>query len=137
MREYAKIAVRAAVVASVGSVIIYLIADALGASMLASQPGGDGTEDVPLALVVVQSLLFPLVGATVAWFIARRMSNGGKIYTWLAIAVFIGLSISALANGDGASTVIALLSMHVAVLVPTLLWVVPALPSPGLEKSAG
>jgi len=45
------------------------------------------------------------------------------------MVVFVVLSISALFNGDGAGTVVALLIIHVAVLLPTLLWVVPALPS--------
>ena len=130
MNEFSKLAVQAAVVAAIGSVIVYLVADALGASMLASQPGADEPQEVPLLLVVVQSLLFPLIGAGVGWFLSRRTSSGPRIFTWLAVAVFVLLSISALVNGDGAGTVVALLLMHVAVLAPTLVWVVPALPDP-------
>ena len=130
MREYRTVALRAAVVSVIGSVIVYVVADALGASMLANQPGSDEPEEVALVLVVVQSLLFPLIGAAIGWVISRRTSAGPKIFTWLAAAVFVLLSVSALVNGDGAGTIVALLVMHVVVLAPTLVWVVPAMPAP-------
>ncbi len=135
MNEYTQIALRAAVIATIGSVIVYLVADALGASMLANQPGSDEPEEVPLLLVIVQSFAFPLIGAVFAWFISKRRSTGPRIFTWLAVAIFVLLSISALVNGDGAGTIVALLLMHIVVLVPTLRWIVPALPAPAIETA--
>lgn len=137
MNPFVQTVGRAAIAATAGAVVIYLVADALGASMEASQPGSDGPEVVPLGLVIGQSLLLPIIGAGLAWLLARRTAKARTIYMWAAMALFVLTSLSALVNGDTAGTIVALLLIHVAVLAPTLLWVVPALPAPNGESAAG
>ncbi len=128
MNPFVQTVGRAAIAAAAGAVAIYLIADALGASMEASQPGADGPEVVPLGLVIGQSFLLPIIGAGVAYLLSKRTAKAPTIYVGIAVALFVLTSISAIVNGETAGTVIALLLIHVAVLAPTLLWVVPALP---------
>lgn len=95
--------------------------------MRANIPGSDEPQQIPLALVIVQSVTFTLLGAAVAKLIARFTERAAGAYTTLAVIVFLLLSISAVVNGEDSGTVIALLLEHFAVLIPTLVLVVPEL----------
>ena len=83
--------------------------------------------EIPLLLSVAQAFGITLIGAGVAFLIARRSDDAARIYMWIAVVLFVLMTGNAFVAADGVATAIVLTLMHIAVLVPNLYWVVPAL----------
>lgn len=65
--------------AAVKAAVVHVISLALHASMAATTPGSDGPMEIPLGLTIIQSLVFTLIGAGVAWLIAKRSDRAPRI----------------------------------------------------------
>ena len=124
-RSYRAVAIQAGLVAAVGAGLIHAIGLLLDVSMVADGP--TGVAEIPLLLSVAQAFGITLIGAGVAFLIARRSDDAARIYMWIAVVLFVLMTGNAFVAADGVATAIVLTLMHIAVLVPTLYWVVPAL----------
>lgn len=124
MNDYAKTALKAAAVSAAGVGVIGVIGMLLDVSMLAESFGGDPME-IPVAFAVAQAAIITIIGAFGARAFFRRSTRPVAAFRILAWVVFAMISLSAILGTDDTGTLTVLLLMHVAVLGPTLLWLVP------------
>ncbi|MCM8749622.1 DUF6069 family protein [Thermomicrobiaceae bacterium CFH 74404] len=104
--------VLAAIVAVALNVVIYLSADALGASFVVQPPNREPSEVTAGGVVVLTAV--PLIIATVVYGVLRRFTRQAfRVFVVLALVVFLILLIPPLGAAPELSTAAALILMHV------------------------
>lgn len=125
----------AAIIAAAGVAVIYAAGQVIDVSMRATPVGSDEMT-IGAALAVGEAAAASLLGGVLAWLLCRRSRRGPTIFLVIVAVVFVALSISAVTAGEDGGTVAVLLLMHVAVLIPTLVLVLPRLTSIGEAATA-
>ena len=110
-------AVAGMVVAVIAVVVVYVIADAASGPLLATPPGGDSAEEIPLGAAIVATVIGGLVGIGVA-FLSGRTSRPVEIFVGICLAALVLYGLFALSAADSTTTGIWLNVMHVSAAVP-------------------
>ncbi|MEL7156396.1 MAG: DUF6069 family protein [Actinomycetota bacterium] len=105
------------VVAVVAVVIVFLVADAASGPLLATQPGGDVPEEVPLGGAIFGTILGGLVGTGLA-ALSRRTPRPVPVFVGICVVGLVLYGIQALTAADTTGTGLWLNVMHIAAAVP-------------------
>ncbi len=106
------------IVAAVGAVVItFFIADAISGPLMASQPGADGPQEVPLGGAVFGTVFGGVVGTVLA-FITSRMKRSTFVFVLICLIGLVLYGLFAWTAADNQSTGIWLNVMHLAAAVP-------------------
>lgn len=106
------------IVAAVGAVVItFFIADLISGPLMATQPGADGPQDVPLGGAVFGTVIGGLVGTVLAVVIAR-LKGAVPIFLLVCLVGLVLYGWFALSAAETQSTGIWLNVMHIAAAVP-------------------
>ncbi len=106
------------IVAAVGAVVItFFIADVVSGPLLASQPGADGPQEVPLGGAVVGTVIAGVVAIVLA-YITSRMKRSTAIFLLICVVGLVLYGLFAWSAADSQSTGIWLNVMHIAAAVP-------------------
>ena len=126
MTDYTKTAIKAGVAAAVAVLAIGLVGQVFDVSMMAATFGSEETE-IPVPFAAIQALVVTIIGAFAARAIFINSPTPSRAYRVLALVAFVTISGMAVAGAADVGTTVVLLTMHVAVLVPTMVWLIPAL----------
>ena len=106
------------IVAAVGAVVItFFIADIISGPLMATQPGADGAQEVPLAGAAISTLIGGVVGTVLA-FMTSRTARATLLFLAICVVGLVLYGLLAWSAAETTSTGVWLNVMHLAAAVP-------------------
>ena len=115
-------------IAAVLVLVTYLLADAASGPLLVTQPGSDTPEEVPVAAVLVFTVLGGAIGIGLA-LVANRFRRPRTTFVNAAVVALLLYGIMPFAAAEATSTAIWLNAMHLAAAVPIIGLLARSLPA--------
>ena len=108
------------IVIAVGAVVItFFIADLISGPLMATQPGADAAEEVPVAGAAIGTIFGGLVGMVLA-FAASRIAWSTVVFVGVCLVALVLYGLFAWSAADTQSTGVWLNVMHLAAAVPIM-----------------
>ena len=105
------------VAAVIAVVVVFLIADAASGPLLATQPGGDVAEEVPLGAAIFGTIVGGVFGTALA-YLSGRTPRPVEVFVGICVVALVLYGLFALSAADDTATGIWLNVMHIAAAIP-------------------
>ncbi len=108
------------IVIAVGAVVItFFIADLISGPLMATQPGADAAEEVPVAGAAIGTIIGGLVGTILA-FAVSRIARSTVVFVGVCVVALVLYGLFAWSAAETQSTGVWLNIMHLVAAVPIM-----------------